>query len=138
MIVNLTGFPIARESVLASRFVLEHPEFTYCDFNAYEEKYQNREQAWSKFFKDIVDHRDVIVDYHDHDWIYNGLLLTPVLINRNTLTLDITVGPRKKSIDERYWLFTKRILERRAKLNSNKHQQRRNRCQESVILEYGP
>ena len=138
MIINLVGFPVNDKAIFASRFVLEHPEFTFCDIDRYEAKYENKERAWSKFFKDIVDHRDVIVEYRKNEWRYDGLLLTPALINRNILTLYVTIESMKKSIDEQYWLFTRKILERRAKLNSNKHQQRRNRCQESVILEYGP
>lgn len=76
MIVNLVGPPGVGKSTFASRFILEHPYYTYCAIDAYRistwregiSGIENDKQAWKMFYYGIYYAKDCIVESVGLDW----------------------------------------------------------------------
>ena len=62
MIVNLVGPPGSGKSTFASRFVLEHPYFTYCDIAGYRAESASETGAWLRLEEDVKKHKDVVLE----------------------------------------------------------------------------
>lgn len=87
MIINLIGPPCAGKSTFAGRYVLEHPEYTFCSIDSYRFRYGNEDLAWAKFQEEIVKHRNVIVESCGLSYRLKNILNSKALSKRKIVTV---------------------------------------------------
>jgi adenylate kinase family enzyme len=62
MIINLVGPPGGGKSAFASRYVLNHPFFTYCDISSYRAESNSEEEAWLSLERDVLQNNHVVLE----------------------------------------------------------------------------
>ena len=91
MIISLIGPPGVGKSTFAARFILEHPQFTYCSIDAFRFQYQDEEEAWGKLGQKIKSSDLVLLETSGLSWRLNSIFQEAK--DRPTVTLGLTGNP---------------------------------------------
>lgn len=106
ILVNLVGPPASGKSTLASKFVLEHPEYWYVSIDSCRLGKKNDKEAWEDLRLRAVGNRFTIIESSGLSWrlsenilIGNARILTVLLIaSRKTLQLRLKERQHKRPI----------------------------------------
>ena len=89
-IINLIGPPAAGKSTFASKFVLEHPEYTYCSIDAYRAEFKDEVPAWEHLEESILKHPKVISETSGLSWRLIKIFNSRALRRRKIFTIAFT------------------------------------------------
>jgi hypothetical protein len=88
MIINLTGPPAAGKTLLAERFVLEHPEYTYLSIDNYRIEFKNEETAWYELMISVINSPNVILESSGLSWkLKNWIFQHPAIQGQEIKTV---------------------------------------------------
>lgn len=91
MIINLIGPPAAGKSTFASRYVVTHPEFTYCSIDEYRIAHSDEEKAWANLTNDVINSKIVMLESIGLSWRLKGLFQK--IKDRKIITIALIGDP---------------------------------------------